>query len=201
MGSAILHGRITDDGGLPCEGRFQWGYSAGALVNDTAWQNTLATGDTFQELITGLPAGTRIYFRAQARNASGTTSGLVLTFITLSAPPIVSTTGITALGTGEATLHGVIEEDMGAGCAVAFDYGGTSAYGSETIWVSGYVTGDTFEIPVLGLSPGNTFHYRAKARNKYGTGYGQDLSFTTFSGEGARSGVPMELLLILKGDL
>lgn len=176
MAVAILNGTILDDGGLDCEGRFQYGLTP-AFGFDTAWTNGLRTGDTFRELINNLLGGTTYYFRAQARNALGIASGATLTFATIPREPIVVTLPATEVGTTTAILNGEIIEDMGAGCETRFEYGGTAAYGMTTAWVFGSVTGSTFDAEIGALRGGSTYHYRAVARNRYGIGYGQDVVF------------------------
>lgn len=60
---------------------------------------------------------------------------------------------------------------------VNFEYGLTVAYGSTTAGVVQAVTGAyTATIPAT-LTPGQTYHYRAKAVNGLGTGYGTDQTF------------------------
>lgn len=198
MATAILNGTVIDDGGLPCEGRFQYGLAPGALITDTPWRNALATGDSFQWLVNNLPGGILIYFRAQVRNALGTVSGLVLSFTTIPRIPVVVTMPATDISTTGATLHGALIEDMGIGCDWAFEYGGTPAYGSETLWISGIAAPAAFQTDVVGLSSGDGVHFRAKCRNKYGIGYGQDRSFTTLSNRGPMSDFPMEYYRLLE---
>jgi hypothetical protein len=56
-------------------------------------------------------------------------------------------------------------------------YGGT-IYGllSESIY---YTTGQAFNNNILGLTPGQKYHYRSVATNSIGTSYGSDLTFFT----------------------
>ena len=64
---------------------------------------------------------------------------------------------------------------------VFFDFGPTSSYG-ETI-SAGEVEGGTVDMPVKQLlrrlSCGTTYHFRARAQNIIGTGYGDDEFFAT----------------------
>jgi len=83
---AKLHGKLTDDGGEACEVRFQWGETT-AYGNDTAWQPGKATNDLFEQLITGLDSDKTYHFRAQAKNAHGTSSGADKEFTTQEVPP------------------------------------------------------------------------------------------------------------------
>ena len=109
MGYAFLQGTVLDDGGLPCEGRFAWGYSIDGTGNIFApqytwWQRSvspydqfpfwnypplyahgsgLVTGDQFTALENFIPAGVPIYFQSQLRQIAvpGTvTLGAIKTF-------------------------------------------------------------------------------------------------------------------------
>ena len=195
MASAILNGTLVDDGGLVCECRFEYGLTP-AYGSFTRWQGGMHTGDTFQELIRNLPSGYPVYFRAVARNAIGTTYGAQQIFTTIPTLPVVQTVAASNISTGGATLNGVIVLDQGAPCDARFEYGGTPSYGSKTRWVTGYVTGDSFSADIAGLSPGQVYHFRAIARNRYGEGYGQDMTFNTISDRGPMTGFPLEYLLL-----
>jgi streptogramin lyase len=62
-----------------------------------------------------------------------------------------------------------------------FEYGTTSAYGSQTLHKSAG-SGNTvanFDAGVSGLSPSTTYHFRVVASNAAGTAYGADATFTT----------------------
>lgn len=197
MATAILNGTLLDDGGLVCEVRFDWGLT-GAYGNTTPWQAGFYTGMTFQERIYNLPGGITVYFRAVARNALGTTYGALQRFVTIPRAPIVTTDPATQISTTEATLNGTIIDDMGVGCRICFEYGGTSAYGNKTRWVSGFLTGAAFSMVIVGLSPGHSCHFRAVAENRYGRGFGVNRTFTTLSEIGIRTGFPLELALLLE---
>jgi len=199
MGVAILNGTLLDDGGLVCEVRFDWGLTP-AYGNATPWRAGYYTGMTFQERIYILPGGVLVYFRAVARNAAGTTYGAQLTFVTIPRAPIVTTDPATQISTTGATLNGTIIDDMGEGCRIRFEYGGTPAYGNETRWASGFVTGSTFSIAIVGLSPGHSYYFRAVGENRYGQGFGANATFTTPSQVGGRSGYPLELAFLLEGS-
>lgn len=199
MATAILNGTLVNDGGLVCEVRFDYGLTP-AYGSVTQWRGGYTTGMTFHELIHNLPGGATVYFRAVARNAIGTSYGAQQRFTTIPTLPIVFTLPASAISAGGATLNGVIIQDQGGACDTQFEYGGTPDYGAKTAWVSGYVTGDPFSYDIIGLSPGQSFHFRAIARNRYGVGYGQDVTFTTRSHIGPMSTITMELLLLTKEE-
>jgi len=197
MASAILNGTLLDDGGLVCEVRFEYGLTP-AYGTNTPWRAGYYTGMAFQERIYNLPGGIPVYFRAAARNALGTTYGTALTFTTIPREPIVATVAATNISTTGATLNGIIIDDMSAGCQVRFEYGGDGGLGMETPWISGMVTGSTFSITIVGLSPGRPCFFQAVADNRYGRGYGTVMSFSTLSDIGPRTGFPMEYALLLE---
>ncbi|MDD4985763.1 MAG: hypothetical protein PHQ43_08245 [Dehalococcoidales bacterium] len=199
MAQAILNGSILDDGGLDCEGRFQYGTTL-ALGTYTPWvRSGMRTGDTFQALLTNLMGNTIYYFQAEARNALGAgTAGSVLSFITtLPAVPEVAIMAPTLLAEYAATLQGYIINDGGRGGSVRFEYGPSTSYGMVTPWMSGYITGDTFNHRITGLSPGNSYHCRAVFKINPIV-YSGDLAFTTPSEVGAMTLIDDELLHMLE---
>lgn len=125
--------------------------------------------------------GASFYAGANATDSGGN-SGWTFT----DAPtPIVSTLGISNLGTTTITLNGSIDTLSGvSGGYVYFEYGLTTAYGYGTTHV-GKSTVGSFTADVSGLNQGTTYHYRAVFTYSGGTVYGNDLEFTTISISGA----------------
>lgn len=82
---AILHGKITDDGGAPCQFQFQYGLTE-AYGSETGWEGSKVTGEVFNKVITGLDFGTTYHFGAQACNSAGTRSDTDKTFHTGAGP-------------------------------------------------------------------------------------------------------------------
>ncbi len=79
-----------------------------------------------------------------------------------------------------ATLHAEVRPNSQATTFV-FEYGPTSAYGSQT--ASGSAGAGALATPVsasiAGLTPGTTYHFRVRATNAAGTSYGPDTTFLT----------------------
>ncbi len=125
--------------------------------------------------------GASFYAGANATDSGGN-SGWTFT----DAPtPIVSTLGISNLGTTTITLNGSIDTLSGVSGGYAyFEYGLTASYGYETTHV-GKSTVGSFTADVSGLNQGNTYHYRAVFTYSGGTVYGNDLEFITVSISGA----------------
>ena len=81
MARATLNGVLSNDGGLPCEGRFDWGMTT-AYGMQTAWQ-PVTVGVEFSETIRGLSHSQTYHYRAVARNRLGVVFGADKTFTTL----------------------------------------------------------------------------------------------------------------------
>ena len=95
--------------------------------------------------------------------------------ITLAATPVTSTT---------ATLNGSINANTLVTNSF-FDYGLTTAYGTSTAGVPVSVSGTTvtgINLPVTGLTPLTTYHYRARGVTAGGMiVWGNDMTFTTLA--------------------
>lgn len=94
-------------------------------------------------------------------------------------PPTGTTLAATSVEETTATLHGHVDDDGGEPCEYRFQYGLTTAYGTNTAWTGNYVTGETFGKVITGLVLGNTYHFRVQVRNSAGTANGADQQFTT----------------------
>lgn len=179
--SATLHGTLDDDGGEACACGFEWGETV-AYGNITP-TDSKTTGQTFSQVIVGLDPNKTYHFQAFATNPSGTIYGADETFTTDPLPPAVviptvTTNPATAITTGHATLNGFLNDDGGEACGCGFEWGTTIIYGITTPTDS-KVTGETLSQVIGGLDPGTEYHFRAFATNSEGTGYGDDMSFTT----------------------
>ncbi|HUT00064.1 MAG TPA: hypothetical protein VMY59_07095 [Candidatus Thermoplasmatota archaeon] len=92
--TAILKGNVSDDGGEPCEYRFQYG-SDTSYGNDTTWGGSEAKDSEFHIMIHNLTLGNTYQFRVQVRNSVGTVNGSNKNF----------TTAIPSLGWVTPTSH------------------------------------------------------------------------------------------------
>jgi len=206
MAQATLNGTILDDGGLPCEGRFQYG-STVALGSFTPWQGgALVTGDTFSALVTGLMGGTVYFFRAEARNAAGAgTPGAILPFMTSFAwgsilNPIVDMLSATGITECAATVNGVVTFQGDRAGQARFHYGASPSYGMVTDWQGGLGTGSLFSADIQGLSPGCAYHCRAEFKNSHGPPvFSGDMAFSTLSQVGGLVLADDSLLVLLGG--
>jgi hypothetical protein len=99
------------------------------------------------------------------------------------APAVATATGtVTNLATGFSggTLSTIVNPN-GINCVLYIEYGVTTNYGAATAPVSvGCGTNDApASIPLTGLMPGHTYHYRVVAVSPAGKTCGPDQTFTT----------------------
>jgi uncharacterized protein (TIGR02145 family) len=95
-------------------------------------------------------------------------------------PPTLTSTDVSAITESTATSGGEITSDGGAAITARGVCWSTAADPtiSNSKSSNGIGTG-IFTSAITGLNPGTTYHLRAYATNSAGTGYGDDLSFTT----------------------
>lgn len=108
--------------------------------------------------------------------------GLTVFFANYGSPvvaPTVSTNPASGIEKIAAAINGEMTATGGENADErGFDYGETIAYGSS--WTeSGSFGVASFAHVLTGLSPNTTYHFRAKAHNSAGWGYGADVEFTT----------------------
>jgi len=99
------------------------------------------------------------------------------------ATPSAVTEATSAVGTSSSTLAGVATNpDLTPG-TVSFQFGTTTAYGSQTgpQPIGAAIRGAAFAAQVTGLKPGTTYHYQEVITNAVGTAVGADRTFTTQS--------------------
>lgn len=174
---------ISNDGGLSIISKgVVWNTSGSPTVELTSKTNDGSGLGFVQSQITGLVPGTIYFVRAYATNSIGTSYGNQVVFKTLGSLPNVETGQINAIKTTSAMSGVTIRNDGGLPIISKGIVWSTSV--SPTILLSsktndgsgsGYVQSQMSE-----LIPGTTYFVRAYATNGGGTGYGNELSFTTF---------------------
>ena len=180
--SATLNGSLTALGGAPSATvGFNYGLTT-TYGSVTTVTSPMTSVGAFTKALTGLACGTTYHFRAYATNTGGTTNGADMTFTTTACPPglpVVVTTTATAVTTSGGTKNGSITSTGGATVtARGFNFGLTSAYGSNSTVTGSFGTG-AFNGAETGLTCATTYHYQAFATNTAGTGYGADATMTT----------------------
>jgi len=179
--TAVLGGQITTDGGAAVSARgIVWSNTPNPTLQQNIFQIGLGTG-TFSNTLTGLMPNTTYYVRAYATNSAGTAYGNEQSFNTLPlSMPTISTNSVSAITPTSATTGGFIANDGGALVSQRGVAYGTSPNPtiSGTFTQNGTGPGN-FASALSGLSPNTTYYVRAYATNNAGTGYGNQLSFTT----------------------
>jgi hypothetical protein len=130
----------------------------------------------------GLAPGTSFKFRVTATNASGTTKGAELNFLTIAEiAPTAETGSASAIGTTTALLKATVDPNGGAITECRFQYGKAALTSSATC--SSLPGSGTTGVPVSaslkGLTANTTYKFRIVARSLSGTGKGEEVSFKT----------------------
>lgn len=178
--SAQCTGQIISNGGLTVTAcGLAWSTSAVTSLSDRTTDQPDNTG-AFTATLTDLLPATTYHVRAYATNSEGTSYGEDRTFTT-AAPtlPMVTTdevtniTGTTAVSGGEVTHEGASEVIKHGVCW------GTSHNPTLDDHYTEANGGGSFASNLMNLVPGTTYYVRAYATNSNGTGYGNEVSFTT----------------------
>lgn len=177
--SADLSGNVTNTGGQSNSSQgFQYGLTTayGQSVSNSGTIGTGSYGITTGPLI----CNSTYHYRAYSVNTTGTGYGSDATFTTSACVnPGVSIATASSITTTTATLNGAITEN-GANTPTnrGFHYGTTNSYGSTSSTTGSYSAG-AYTSNITGLSCNTTYHYRSFATSTSGTGYSNDLTFTT----------------------
>jgi uncharacterized protein (TIGR02145 family) len=180
--TAVSGGNITSDGGGTVSAKgVCWSTNQSPTIADAKTSDGSGTG-SFSSSIAGLIPGTTYYIRAYATNPAGTGYGNEVSFKTLSVAPTLTTNAITLITAATATSGGNITADGGAavtarGVCWSTSAGPTTASSKTT---DGTGSG-SFASSIAGLNSGTIYYVRAYATNSTGTGYGNEVTFTTLA--------------------
>ncbi len=179
---AVCGGNVTADGGKPViERGICWSRTPNC---DPTTADGLATSGSglgvFICAITNLTPNTTYYARAFAKNEVSTGLGIEKIFRTPRVVPAVITLPITHITAVKATGGGNIASNGGSpitarGVCWSTSQNPTTAANHTA---DGIGTG-VFTSQIKHLKPDTTYYVRAYAINNYGTGYGENVSFTT----------------------
>jgi uncharacterized protein (TIGR02145 family) len=176
-------GNITSDGGDPVTERgVCWSTDPGPTTDDSKTSNGTGVG-SFISIISNLEPVTRYYVRAYAINKAGISYGNELNFTTLATAPVLITMEVSDVTTFTAKSGGTVISNGGGGII--------SARGICYSILEDPTTEDSKTEDGQGLGPfisnlidlkaNTTYYMRAYATNDIGTGYGNQISFTTRS--------------------
>ena len=172
-------GIITDDGGSAVSAHGVCWNTTGLPTTADTHTNEGAGSGSYDSYLTPLTPDTTYYIRAYAVNAAGTAYGNGLNFKTDSSPT-VTTAAVTSITGSTAASGGNVTSDGGASVTcrgVCWNTTGSPTVADDRTY-NGTGTG-AFTSGLSGLTPGTTYYVRAYAQNDVGTGYGDELSFTT----------------------
>jgi len=185
--TGVTGGNIQSDGGASITTRgVCWSTTSGATTSLSTKTSDGTGAGIFTSNLTGLTASTLYYVRAYATNAIGTSYGNEVTFttsaqVTTPTVPVLFTNAITSITSTTAVSGGVTTSDGGStitqrGVCWSTSTGPTISLSTKTS--DGTGTG-SYTSNIAGLAPSTTYYVRSYATNISGTGYGQELTFTT----------------------
>jgi uncharacterized protein (TIGR02145 family) len=178
--TAVCGGSITSNGGLSISAKgVCWSTTGNPTIANTKTSDGSGTASFTSNMVNLLPH-TTYFVRAYATNTNGTGYGLQVTFSTQTSLPKVTTAAITAITDSSATGGGNVTS--GGGLTVTARGVCWNTTGNPTI--AGNKTGSgegtgTFISNLTGLLPNTPYYVRAYATNSTGTGYGNQVTFTT----------------------
>ena len=183
INSVTSGGVIKSDGGAEVTARgVCWSTSANPTVGGTHTSDGTGVG-SFVSNVTGLTPNTQYHIRAYATNKAGTSYGNDLSFTTTPiVVPTLTTVDVTSITLNSAVSGGSITADGNAAITAKGVCWSTSQTPtlSDSTTSDGTGTGDFISM-MTQLDPNTTYYVRAYATNSAGTGYGNEVSFTTNS--------------------
>ncbi len=180
--TATVGGNLTDIGLSPM---IRTGICWSTTINPTIANNVTTNGpltpSTYTGNLTGLQANTQYFARAYATNLVGTSYGDNVTFTTL--PPVIptlTTTPASAITGLSANSGGTITYDGAAAITAKGVCWATTPNPTIANNITSNGSGNAaFSSQLALLAPNTTYFVRAYATNSVGTGYGNEISFTT----------------------
>lgn len=175
-------GTVTDSGSDPVTSRgVVWSTDPNPTISDSKTTDGAGAGP-FTSTITGLEPETKYYLRAYATSEAGTGYGNEIEFTTLTgaSAPTVTTAAVTEVDRNTAVSGGEVVSDGGATVTARGICWSTSE--NPTVDDSKTVDGDglgEFISNLTELESNTTYYIRAYATNEAGTGYGEQVEFTT----------------------
>ncbi|HEY4513094.1 MAG TPA: hypothetical protein VJH06_01090 [Candidatus Paceibacterota bacterium] len=189
ISTALVNGQVIPNG-VPTSYWFEYGTTTDLGLKTGRQQ----VGSGFSAMaspayITGLKANTLYYFKLNASNNFGTTSGAIFSFKTNNAPapvaavPTARTNNATDIARTTATINGQVNPN-GWQTTYWFEYGKDINLGNidsvSLISDSGSLKSNKAVWGSLsGLEPLTKYYFRVNAQNQFGTVNGTILSFTT----------------------
>lgn len=178
--SAQSGGNITSNGNSPIsQSGICWAlHNTPTLGDSVVNANTTSTG-SFSVSLNNLNANTVYYIRAFVTNGVGTAYGAVDSFTTATGVATLTTTAISNNAALAAQSGGNISNNGGAPITASGVCWSTSANPTvSSTKTVGTAASGTFSDTLTNLTLGITYYVRAYATNSFGTGYGNQVTFT-----------------------
>lgn len=176
---ATLQGTLTSLGDYsPVYASFEYGLTT--AYGTTTTDQTMTSVGGFSVDISNLNPYLTYHFRARIRyNGAYVYGSDVPFYIGSTTVPSITTNDASGVSQTGAVLHGTLTGLGGySPVYVSFEYGLTTAYGSNTVDQSRGATG-SFQASISELSVGQTYHFRARVRYDGSYVYGTDNTFNT----------------------
>ncbi|AHW61800.1 protein of unknown function [Draconibacterium orientale] len=180
--SAMGGGAVTGNGGADVTA---YGICFGTSENPTTADATTNDGEgtgAFESMLSELQGNTTYYVRAYATNSAGTGYGPQVSFTTLVDLPKVTTTAVSGITKTSAVTGGAVTNNGGADIT---QYGIVWGLNSEPTITDNVIEAtmemDSFVVDLTELEKYTTYYVRAFATNSAGTGYGENIEFTTLA--------------------
>ena len=184
--SAMGGGEVTvSDGTYILVRGLCWATHENPTTNEDSFVEEGSGVGSFSATMTGLNWSTTYYYRAYAVTPSGTVYGEQQSFTTRDGIPTLTTTDVINITAISATSGGNITDNGGLNVTARGVCWSTSPNPtvSDSHTTGGTGTG-SFTSNITGLEISTTYYVRAYATTNAGTGYGEQVSFTT------RNGIP-----------
>jgi len=176
--SAVTGGNITDAGGNTITKRgVCWGEAADpSIKGGKVTEDGSGTGE-FTSTISGFEPGKSYHVRAYAICSAGIAYGNDVTFSVPVFEPTVKTGLASDLGIDHAVVNGQVLNKMGGTITEVGVLFGTAT--NPTTKAAAAEVADIFSVELNGLLPETKYYVKAYAVNEAGTGYGEEIEFTT----------------------
>lgn len=180
--SGVLGGNVTSDGGGTVSTK---GYVISSNTSTPSYGVDRTIGDgtgtgAFSETVGNLTPATQYYYRAYGVNEAGVSYGSIVSFITSSTTPIVTSGSASSISSTTATCSGNATSDGGSTITERGIVWNTSTAPnvSDNKVISGTGTG-SFNANLTGMTAETLIYWRAYVINANGTVYGTEYTFTT----------------------
>lgn len=180
--SAMGGGEVTGNGGAEVTVRgVVFGTSENPTTDDSNTADDKGTG-AFVSTLSELKGNTMYYVRAYASNSAGTGYGPQVSFTTLVDLPKVTTAAVTEVTKTSAVSGGEVTDNGGAEItAKGLAWGLSPEPTIADNVIDGGMGVEAFVSNLSELEKYTTYYVRAFATNSAGTGYGENIEFTTLA--------------------